>query len=114
MPRLTLIITLTIAILAPAQRGSSSAAAAPGFVSLDGRFSISLPDPYTKLTRLIIPTPSGGAAGRMYEWKIDETIFGVGYADFFQSLKDPETVKQIFDGATASENLLWRLRATHL
>ena len=97
MPRLTLIITLTIAILSPVQRNSPSAGDAPRFVSLDGRFSISLPDPYTKLTRLIIPEPSGGAAGRMYEWKIDETIFGVGYADFFQPLKDPQAVKELFD-----------------
>ena len=97
MPRLALIITLTIAILSPARPDSPSAAGAPRFVSLAGRFSISLADHYKKLSRLIITFPSGGASGNLYEWQTKETTFGVGYADSFQPPKHPQAIKELFD-----------------
>lgn len=79
-----------------AQRESRSA---PRFVSVEGRFSISLPDK-SSFTTLIIPTPFGNARGNWYEWQTKEATFGVGYADSFQPINDPEAVKQFFDGAT--------------
>ncbi|HET9714367.1 MAG TPA: hypothetical protein VFP64_20935 [Pyrinomonadaceae bacterium] len=100
MLRLGLITALTIAILSPAQQESRSDAGARRFVSLEGRFSISLPDRFQKLTKLNIPVPSGNAYGNLYEWKTKEGTFGAGYADTFQPLKDPEAVKQFFDGVT--------------
>jgi hypothetical protein len=101
-PRLALIIAISIAILSPAQRESRSAGGTPRFVSLEGRFSISLPDgsDFRKHTQLIIPTPSGDAYGHLFEWQTKEGTFSTGYADTFQPLKDPEAIKQFFDGAT--------------
>ena len=94
MPRLTLISAIIIAIISPAQ----PAAAAPRFVSLEGRFAISLPD-QSSSRRLSIPTPFGNAYGQLYEWQTKDGTFGVGYADSFQPFKDPELIKQFFDAA---------------
>ena len=103
MPRLALIIAISIAILSPAQQESRSAGGTPRFVSLEGRFSVSLPDgaDFRKQhTQLIIPTPSGDAYGHLIEWQTKEGTISVGYADTFQPIKDPEAIKQFFDGAT--------------
>lgn len=91
MPRLALIIAISIAILSPAQRESRSAVGAPRFVSLEGRFSISLPD-RSGFRKLTIPTPFGNAYGEQYEWQTKKGTFGVGYADSFQPINDPEAV----------------------
>lgn len=97
MRRLALITVIGIAILSLALQ--QSAADAPKFVSLEGRFSVSLPDRFEKQTRLVIPIPVGNAYGTLYEWQTKEGIFGVGYADSFELIK-PEAVQQFFDGAT--------------
>jgi hypothetical protein len=99
MPRLALITAIIIAILSPSQQESHSSAGTPRFVSLEGRFSISLPD-RTGFRPLTIRTPFGDAYGRLYQWQTTEGTFGVGYADLFQPINDPEAVKQFFDGAT--------------
>ena len=91
---------ITIAILSSAGESRAQPSGAPRFVSLEGRFSISLPDRFNKRTRLAIPTPLGDAYGTLYEWQTKEWTFGVGYADCIQPIKDPEAVKQFFDGAT--------------
>jgi hypothetical protein len=44
----------------------------------------------------------GDAYGNLYEWQIKEVTFGVGYADSFQPINQPEAVKQLFDLATES------------
>jgi hypothetical protein len=82
-----------------AQRESRSAAGAPRFVSLEGRFSISLPNE-SSLTRLTIPTPVGHAFGNWYEWRTKEATFAVGYADSFEPIDDPKAIKQVFEGVT--------------
>src|SRR6185295_13041302 len=69
------------------------------FVSLEGRFSISLPEP-SGSKKLIIPTPIDDAYGTLYEWQTKEVTFGIGYADTFQPINQPEAVEQFFDGAT--------------
>lgn len=96
MRRLALIIAITIAILSPAKMSRAQSSGGPRFVSLEGRFSISLPD-RPSVRRLRIPIPVGDAYGSLYEWKIKEGTFGIGYADTFQPIKQPEAVKQLFD-----------------
>jgi hypothetical protein len=96
--RLALIAALNIAILSPAQQESRSAGARK-LVSLEGRFSISLPH-RSSSRKLIIPTPSGTAYGDLYEWRTKEATFAVGYADTLQPIDGPEAVKQFFDKTT--------------
>jgi hypothetical protein len=98
--RSTLITAITIAILASASESRAQQSGSPNFVSLEGRFSVSLPDRFKQRTNLNIPTPLGDAYGDLYEWQINEVTFGVGYADTIQPINQPEAVKQFFDGAT--------------
>jgi len=100
--RIALITAITIAILSSARESPAQPSGVPGFVSLEGRFSISLPDRFKQQTRLKIPTPLGDAYGNLYEWQIKEVTLGVGYADTFQPINQPEAVKQLFDLATES------------
>ena len=99
MPRIALIVAITISILAPQQRELPSVVGARSFSSLDGRFSISLPG-QTGFGPLVIPTPFGDARGVLYEWDTIEATFGVGHADAAQSLEDPEVAKAFFKLAT--------------
>ena len=69
------------------------------FVSLGGRFSISLPN-HNGFAPLTIPTPFGNARGNAYQWQAKEATFGIGFADAAEPLNDPETLKQFFNGAT--------------
>ena len=96
---IALITAISIAILSPAPRESRSTVDAPRFVSLEGRFSISLPD-RSGFKKLAIPTPFGNAYGDVYEWKTKEGTFGIGYADSSQPINDPEAIQKFFDGAT--------------
>jgi len=94
-----LVLLLGVFVVVAAQRESNSAADALRFVSLDGRFSISLPD-QSSVTILTIPTPFGYARGNRHEWRTETGAFHVGYADVFQPTNDPKAVKQFFDGVT--------------
>ncbi|HYV83327.1 MAG TPA: hypothetical protein VE931_07430 [Pyrinomonadaceae bacterium] len=96
MPRLALITAITIALLSPAFPQSHPAAGTIKFVSLEGLFSIALPE-RSDFSRVTIPTPSGDAYGNQYVWKIKEGTFGVAYADTLQPINQPEAVKQFFD-----------------
>ena len=69
-----IILLFGVFVEVAAQRESRSAAGAPRFVSLEGRFSISLPNE-SSLTRLTIPTPVGHAFGNWYEWRTNEATF---------------------------------------
>ena len=100
MKRLAILSLLTVLIANLVATESRSAIDAPRFVSLEGRFSISLPDRFKQQSRLTIATPSGNAYGPLYEWQTKQWIFGVGYADAPQPISDPEAVKQLFAGAT--------------
>jgi hypothetical protein len=97
-----LITAITIAILLSAGESRAQPSGAPEFVSLEGRFSISLPDRFKQQTKLKIPTPLDDAYGYLYEWQIKEVTFGVGYADTLQPINQPEAVKQLFDSVTES------------
>lgn len=99
MLRLALIVTVAIAILSPAQQELPSVVGASAFVSLEGRFSILLPD-RNGFSSLTIPTPRGNARGDMYQWQTKEGTFDVSYADAPQPLDDPENAKQFFNGST--------------
>jgi hypothetical protein len=100
--RSALITAITIAILSFPGESRAQPAGAPEFVSLEGRFSISLSDRFKQQTKRKMPTPLGDAYGNLYEWQIKEVTFGVGYADTFQPIKQPEAVKQLFDSVTES------------
>jgi len=89
------IVLLSLFVLLPA----TSVVGLPRFVSLEGRFSISLPEP-SGSKKLIIPTPIDDAYGTLYEWQTKEVTFCIGYADTFQPINQPEAVEQFFDGAT--------------
>lgn len=101
MPRVALIIAISIALalVSSAQRETPSVVGAPTFVSVEGRFTISLPE-RNGFSPLTIPTPVGNAQGAMLQWDTKEATFGVGYAEATQSLDDPDTAKQFFNGAT--------------
>jgi hypothetical protein len=66
------------------------------FVSLEGRFSVSLPPQNHGLQRLSIATPFGLAKGDSYVWRMKEASFVIGYADAAQAVDDPDTAKQVF------------------
>jgi hypothetical protein len=101
MNRLVILFVLTLLPFNLLATNSHSAFDAPRFASLEGRFSISLPNrPGSK--RLAIATPFGNAHGDVYEWTTKEGNFGIGYADSLRSFNDPEAAKQFFDKATES------------
>lgn len=89
------IVLLSLFVLIP----PTSVVGMPRFVSLEGRFSISLPD-RSSFKNATIPTPFGDRTGDLYEWKTKEGTFAVGYVDSIQPINDPEALKQFFDGAT--------------
>jgi hypothetical protein len=99
MSSLALIIAIIVAMISPSLQTPPSVVGASTFVSLEGRFSISLPDRHG-FSGLTVPTPAGTAKGDMYQWFTKEAGFGVGYADAAQSLDDPDAAKQFFNGAT--------------
>lgn len=101
--RLALIIAITISILAPHQREAPSVVGAGTFSSSFGKFSISLPSP-TGFGPLTIPTPFGNGRGQLFQWETKEATFGVGYADAFQPLQDPEIARDFFKSATERFN----------
>jgi hypothetical protein len=102
MKRLAILFVVTILLANLLTPASRSAFDTPRFVSLEGRFSISLPERFKQQTRLIVPTPSGDAFGKLYEWQTKgKTTFSIGYADPMKPIDGPETVKQFFDGVTA-------------
>jgi hypothetical protein len=68
------------------------------FVSLEGRFSISLPEQSHGLQALTFKTPFGVARGDAYLWRLNAASFVIGYADAAQPVDTPEATKQFFDG----------------
>lgn len=101
MKRTVILLVVTVLSFNLLITNSHSAFDPPRFVSLEGRFSISLPDrPGSR--RLAIATPFGNAHGDLYEWTTKEGNFGIGYADSLRPLNNPEAEKQFFDKATES------------
>ena len=103
MLRITLIVTIAVSLLLPAQREVPSVVGAKTFVSLEGRFSISLPD-RNGISPLTIPTPFGEAKGHLSHWETKEATFGVGHADGAMPLDGPVALKQFFDSDIARFN----------
>lgn len=66
------------------------------FVSLQGGFSLALPQNVHGFRRVSIPTPSGPGAGDSYQWNMKEGSFTAAYAEAAEPLDDPETSKRIF------------------
>jgi len=98
MLRSVLITAIIVAILAPAGQARAQFSGAPKFVSLEGRYSIALPD-RPDVRKMNMPTPFGAAYGHQHEWETKQGGFGVVYADTFQTVNKPEDVKQFFDAA---------------
>jgi hypothetical protein len=67
------------------------------FTSLEGRFSISLPQQNHGFSQLTIPTPFGVARGDAYQWRMKEATFVAGHADAPVPVDSPEAAKQIFE-----------------
>lgn len=92
------------------------------FVSLEGRFSVSLPAQNHGFHGLALPTPFGVAKGDAYEWRMKEASFVVGYADAAQPVDNPETAKRVFEAlreefkkiATANSGLVWKEKQLQL
>jgi hypothetical protein len=90
--------------------------AGSNFVSLEGRFSVSLPAQGHTFRGLALPTPYGRAKGDAYEWRMKEASFVIGYADAAQSVDSPEAAKQVFELlredfkkiASANRGLVWK------
>jgi hypothetical protein len=68
------------------------------FISLDARFSISLPRESNGLRSLSIRTPLGTARGDAYHWEMKEASYIAGYADAPVPVDAPATASQVFDG----------------
>ena len=67
------------------------------FVSLEGRFSIALPQGIHGFRPLAFNTAAGRAVGDAYDWKMKEGSFIAGYVDAPQPLDGPEMSKQVFE-----------------
>jgi hypothetical protein len=68
------------------------------FESLEGRFSISLPQQTHGFQGMSLPTQFGVAKGAAYVWQMKEAAFVVGHADAPQSLEDAALAAQFFNG----------------
>jgi hypothetical protein len=92
------------------------------FVSLEGRFSVSLPQRNHGVHGLALSTPFGVARGDGYEWRMKEASFIVGYADAAQPVDIPEVAKQVFESlredfkkiAGANNGLVWKEKQIEL
>ena len=74
-------------------KSAPSVIGAGTFVSLEGRFSIALPQMKHGFSAISIETPVGRAAGDSYIWKMKEGLYTVGFVDAPQSSNELETSK---------------------
>lgn len=77
-------------------KSAPSVVGAGPFVSLQGRFSIALPQQQNMFRGVSIPSPFGNAIGDSFEWRMKEGSFTAGYVDAAQPGDDPETTKLVF------------------
>jgi hypothetical protein len=68
------------------------------FVSLEGRFSIALPQQPHGFTPMRINTPVGMSTGDAYSWNMKEGSFTAGYVDAPLKWDEPETTTRVFSG----------------
>ena len=93
-----------IAAQGPAVTTPSSPAREPpsvltggNFISLQGRFTVALPQQNNGFHELALPTPFGQAKGDAYRWQMKEASFVVGYANAEQPIESPEIAEKVFD-----------------
>ena len=67
------------------------------FTSIEGRFTISLPQQGHGFSQLTIPTPFGIARGDSYQWRMKEAGFVVGHADAPVPVDSPEQTQKVFE-----------------
>jgi hypothetical protein len=67
------------------------------FVSLEGKFTIALPQGMHGFRPLAFNTAAGRAAGDAYDWRMKEGSFIAGYVNAPQTLDGPEMSKQVFE-----------------
>ena len=65
------------------------------FTSLEGRFSIALPQIHG-VRGLSISTPFGTAKGDAYFWRLDQGSFIAGHADAPVAVDSPQTAPKVF------------------
>src|SRR6185503_15966657 len=65
------------------------------FVSLEGRFSIALPQMKHGFRPLSVETPSGRATGDAYVWAMKEGNYTAGFVDAPEAWDEPETSKRV-------------------
>jgi hypothetical protein len=78
--------------------GPRSIVGAGKFESLEGRFSISLPQQINGLQQMTLPTQFGVAKGPAYIWEMKEAAFVIGHVDAPQSLEETAVAAQFFNG----------------
>ena len=100
MRRFTILFVLAVLLVNLQTPASRSAIDAPRFVSLEGGFSIALPEGYKQLSRLSFPFSPRIAHGKLYEWKVKDRVFSIGYTDHYLPIRDAEAVRQFFEGVT--------------
>jgi hypothetical protein len=71
------------------------------FVSLEGRFTIALPQTQHGFRPLSIETPVGRATGDAYTWTMKEGSFSAGYVDASQPLDDKRVFANLREGMVA-------------
>ena len=77
---------------------SPSVVGAGPFVSLEGRFSIALPQGANSFRPLAIETPAGKMTGDAYNWAMKEGSYTAGYVDAPQSMEDSDSNARMFAG----------------
>jgi hypothetical protein len=108
----TLLLLVCFAIEVSAQGFRVQGKSAPSvvgsgpFVSLEGRFSIALPQQQHGFTPLAIDTPVGRATGDAYSWDMKEGNFTAGYVDAALKWDEPDTTARVF-GSVRDGLMAW-------
>jgi hypothetical protein len=78
-------------------KSAPSVVGAGTFVSLEGKFTIALPQGMHGFRPLSFDTGAGRASGNAYTWTMKEGSFIAGYVDAPQPLDGPEVRKKVFE-----------------
>ncbi len=72
------------------------------FTSIEGRFTIWMPEHFNSYQPMTFTLPTGTGKGSAFSWVVDEGQFRVFYVDGAASLKDPKVAAQMLDALTKS------------
>lgn len=78
-------------------RSAPSVVGGGTFVSLEGKFTIALPQGMHGFRPLSVNTAAGSASGDAYTWTMKEGSFIAGYVDAPQSLDVPNVSQKVFE-----------------